>query len=75
MPAHCCVPLVCTDVVCSATVAESELEPPTVCALWNVIDRTELIWFWNAEYPPSWFRRFGSASAQASEYRCAAAAS
>ena len=49
MPPHCCVPLLRTDVVCSATVAESELEPPAVCALWNVIERTELIWFWKAE--------------------------
>lgn len=54
-----------TAVVSRLTVAALELEPPTIPAWWNVIDRTELIWFTNAPYPCASFRMFPSASAHA----------
>ena len=43
VPAHCWVRSVWTEVVLSATVALLELLPGSTWALWNVIDRTELI--------------------------------
>jgi hypothetical protein len=48
VPAHCWVPSRCTEVVLSATVTLSDPAPLTSRAWWNVIERTALIWFWNA---------------------------
>ena len=43
VPEHSWVLSFCSEVVCTATVARFEVSPLIVWALWNVIERTELI--------------------------------
>jgi hypothetical protein len=48
VPLHCWVRSVWTEVVLSATVAALEPLSLVTSARWKTIERTELIWFWNA---------------------------